>query len=158
MIYSRTSRYAIRALANMAAREQGSPVDIKTISTATGVPQAYIAKIFQGLVHAGIVVSQRGPGGGYFLKKDPRNISLFDVIDATDDMKNSPLFGCVMGLEECNDKKPCPLHDMWVKARKSILTELKSTTVKDLVSLKQKYRRSRKNRRVLSKRIRAVFE
>jgi Rrf2 family protein len=156
MIFSRTSKYAVRALANMAARKQSTPIDVKTVSKATGVPPAYVAKIFQGLAHADIVISRRGPGGGYFLKKDPRRISLYEVIDATDDMQNSPLSGCVMGLAECNHKNQCPLHAMWVKARESILAELRSTTINELINLKQNWR-SKKNRRVLSKSIRAVF-
>ncbi len=71
MIYSKTCEYAIRALAYMADHRDEEMCMIPRISEDTGVPQAYIAKIFQGLVRHGILSSRRGPAGGFSFSRDP---------------------------------------------------------------------------------------
>lgn len=157
-MYSRASRYAMKALAYMAKQPLDKPVDIRTTSKSTGVPPAYIAKIFQGLAHAGVVSSQRGPRGGYILCKDPASISLLDVVNATDDVKNSLLSNCVMGLDRCSDESACILHDIWVKSARQMKNKLKTATVQDLAVSKNRQRPLRKSRPILSRRIREVFK
>jgi Rrf2 family protein len=158
MIFSRTGRYAIRALAYMAGQTAGAPMDIQKIAKGVHAPVAYLAKVFQGLTRAGLVTSQRGQGGGYLLSKDPAEINLLQVVDSTDDVKNSALSNCVMGLEVCSDKNPCTLHDIWVASAKKMKDELEKTTLQDVAGLMRKLRSKRKGQRILSRRIRAVFE
>src|SRR5947207_1367666 len=131
MIFSRTGRYAIRALAYMAGQPAGTLMDIRRIAKGVHAPVAYLAKVFQGLARAGLITSQRGQGGGYLLSKDPADINLLQVVDATDDAKNSVLSNCVMGLEKCSDKSPCTLHDIWVASAKKMKNELEKTTLQD---------------------------
>lgn len=158
MIFSRTSRYAIRALAFMAEKESGAVFEISALAKKAGAPAAYLAKVFQGLSRAGLLVSHRGQGGGHLLSRDPKTISLLQIVEATDDVKNSALSNCVMGLEECSDKNPCTLHDIWVEAAKRMKDELMGTTLEDVAGFMGKLRSKKKSNRVLSRRIRAVFE
>jgi Rrf2 family protein len=148
----------MKALAIMAKQPSNDPMDIRTISKAAGIPPAYIAKIFQGLVRVGVVTSQRGPKGGYVLKKDPASITLLDVVNATDDVKNSPLSNCIMGLDRCEDENACMLHDIWIQSARRMKAKLQRSTVKDLAPLTQQLRPFKESRRILSRKIRAVFK
>lgn len=158
MIFSRTSKYAIRALAFMANKGPSATFEISALARNVGAPPAYLAKIFQGLRRSGFVVSHPGQGGGHILGRDPKTITLLQVIDAVDDIKNSTLSMCVMGLDECGAKNPCTLHNIWVKAAKQMKNELKETTLDDVSGFMGKLRSQKKGKRVLSRRIRAVFE
>jgi Rrf2 family protein len=156
-MYSRASRYAMKALAFMAKRENKS-VDIQTIGKAAKVPTAYLAKIFQALVRSGVVSSRRGPNGGYTLSRDPRKITLLDVINAVDDPKSSLLSSCIMGLDYCGDENPCPLHEIWISAAKRMKKQLQQSTVHDIPNLSRRLHPFSKSRRVLSAQLRSIFK
>jgi Rrf2 family transcriptional regulator, iron-sulfur cluster assembly transcription factor len=148
MIYSKTCEYALRALGFLATRDRRSYTMVSEISQETGMPGPYVAKIFQGLVRAGILRSRRGAAGGFYFQRKPELIRLHDIVKAVDDV--SILDKCVMGLEACSSERPCPLHSIWSKAKQKIKKELKSCTLVQLVgkSGKLKYRapdRSRLN-------------
>lgn len=157
MIFSRTAHYAIRALSYLASLEKNRPATIMEVHDKTDVPQAYIAKIFQCLIHAKIVNSKSGPRGGYLLKVDPANLTLLQVINALDDVSESPLSNCVMGQAECSDKNPCCLHTEWVKASGEISKKLAKETILGVMDVKKGAYRTQKKRSVLSKGMQKVF-
>ena len=118
MIYSKTCKYAIRALTYMTTRPKDAFTMIHEVNEKTGVPGPYIAKIFQSLVRSGILKSRRGPTGGFAFKKKPEKVSLLEIIEAIDD---APLMEeCVMGLDQCSCSDPCRLHE----EKSKILKEL----------------------------------
>ncbi len=144
MIYSKTCEYALRALAYLASRKQGSYVVTSEISRKTEVPEPYIAKIFQGLEKTGLLQSRRGPAGGIVLIKPPDKISLYEVVQAVDD---TAVFGdCIMGLNECSAARACPLHAVWSGTKYKMLAKLRETTVLQLASqlVKRRYRGSQR--------------
>ena len=96
MIYSKTCEYAIRALSYVAAKKEGPLVMIPEISRKAGVPRSYLAKIFQCLVKDNLLISRRGPDGGFTMKKDPREISLLQIVRAVDDI--TIMQQCVMEI------------------------------------------------------------
>lgn len=157
MIYSKTCEYAIRALKDLASRPGGGPAAPSQVSQRTGVPRAYLSKIFQCLVRAGVLSSRGGPGGGNALRVDPARLTLCRVIEALDDAAGSPLSNCVMGRSECSDRSPCSLHPIWADARGRIAEALRRETVADLLrSGAGTYpRRARRSR--LSRRMKQVF-
>lgn len=130
MLYTKTSEYAIRALVYLALREDNQLVKSSIVGKAAGVPEAYNSKIFKQLVRAGILNSKPGPNGGVAYAKAPHKISLFDVIEVIDDI--STLDNCVMGLDRCTEKNPCPLHHVWSSAKEGMLSKLKTTSIVDL--------------------------
>lgn len=91
---SKAATYALLTLAELARRQAPSPSDdgnadrrgmrAGEISDALGLPSAYTAKILTQLTRAGILGSGRGPRGGFFLARGPREISLLEVVDAVD--------------------------------------------------------------------------
>ena len=157
MIYSKTAEYAIRALTYISSKPAGSFVGVREISRQTGLPYAYIAKIFQALVRSWILKSCHGRKGGFMLKKNTSGISLMDIVMAVDNRKESPLSKCIMGLERCSDRNPCPLHPIWRSASEKMMAQLKASTVLDIENISKRFPQGKRNRQVLSPRMRGIF-
>ncbi|MFO0830770.1 MAG: Rrf2 family transcriptional regulator [Phycisphaerales bacterium] len=121
--------YAATALAQVASGG-GKPVLVKEIAQASGIPAPYLAKIVQTLARKGIVITQRGIGGGVTLAKDPKTVTLHDVCVALDDP--SVQHRCMLGTAECSDDRACPCHKFWSIHRSEFLDFLKGTTVADM--------------------------
>lgn len=156
MIYSKTCEYAIRALVYF-NRNSAKPAKIHRVSRSSGVPNAYVSKIFQCLVRSGVLASERGPRGGYTLLIPPSRLSLMQVIQALDDLSRSPFSNCIMGLHQCSNHNPCPLHETWAAAKEEMLSKLNLYTIADIAGLLGRFRRGRASRLALSKKMRGVF-
>ena len=127
------------------------------VNAKTGVPQAYLAKVFQCLVRTGILGSKSGPNGGYFLRVKPAELTLLRVINALDDFSESAFSKCVMGQSECGDKNPCSLHHIWARSRSQMVQKLEKETIADISRMKKMTFGDKKKRAVLSKRMQKVF-
>jgi Rrf2 family transcriptional regulator, iron-sulfur cluster assembly transcription factor len=79
---SNKGRYAVRALFDIAYFNEGQATQAKDIAERQGIPPRFLEQIFQDLRRAGIVVSKRGPQGGYSLAGEPDSVRLGDVIRA----------------------------------------------------------------------------
>lgn len=111
MQFSQTSQYALRVVSYMALHRADEPFRARDLSESTGVPAHYLSKIMRRLVEGGVLVSQKGHGGGYGLARPAAEISFEDVIQAVDvDALESE---CVFGWGECGWDNPCPLHPFW---------------------------------------------
>jgi len=103
---SQTVEYALRAMVHLASLPPRQAVNSETIAASTQVPQGYLSKVLRDLVLAGLVISQRGPSGGFVLAKPPGDISMLDVVNAVDVMPR---------IKRCPLNNPthlrlCPLH------------------------------------------------
>jgi len=118
-MFSKTCEHAIRAMIFIARRSKdGDRAGVREIAEAVGSPEAFIAKILQELARKGLVRSFKGPTGGFFLDQPTKNISLADIVRAVD---GEQLFsGCGLGLPECSESRPCPLHNEFKRIRKDI--------------------------------------
>ena len=127
-MFSKACEYAIRALLFIAQKtEDGSRVGIKEIAKGIDSPEHYIAKILQDLSRKGLVQSQKGPSGGFYLDQSSLNASLADVVRVVDG--DSIFSGCALGLKQCSEVKPCPLHYEFKKIRDSISHMLQTATL-----------------------------
>ena len=144
MIYSSASEYAIRGVAELAARGAGGRVLLDDLVAGTGLPRDFMAKVFQKLVHAGVLASARGRGGGFCLARPAHEITLMHVVEA---MEGPQAYDrCVVGLEKCTDHMPCPQHDLYKPIRQRIKDYLSTTTAADLAAslrAKQAWHRAR---------------
>jgi Rrf2 family transcriptional regulator, iron-sulfur cluster assembly transcription factor len=129
-LYSKGCEYVIRALVCAGQSKAGSFFRIRRISRRAKVPEAYTRKMFQKLVRTGFLKVRRGPGGGYQFRRPFASISLLDVIRAVDG-KNA-LEHCIMGLPQCGEHNPCPIHKTWRPLKCKILKELESKTLAQL--------------------------
>ena len=127
-MFSKTCEYAIRAMIFIAQKsEHGVKVGIKEISKGINAPEHFIAKILQDLSRKGLVQSTKGPNGGFFLEQESQKNTLADIVIAIDGDK---LFtGCALGLKNCSEKKPCPLHDAFKVIRDQMRNMLQRSTV-----------------------------
>lgn len=112
MIYSPTCQHALRALIYLAGRSPGDPVLVREIAARSSVPRQSLSKILHGLQRKGLVLSTRGPGGGYRLARPAVQIKLLDIIQAVDGVMGVQEI-CVLGLDDCSDESRCALHDYW---------------------------------------------
>ena len=104
-----TAEYALRALAYMATLPPDQAVKAQDLSHATSVPVHYLSKVMRRLVTSGLVLSQKGHGGGFLLARPAAKISLGDVL-AAGELGPTQLDRCAFGWGKCNARSPCPLH------------------------------------------------
>jgi len=137
---SNSCRYGIRAVIYLANQPRpAGKTGIKTISADLGLPAPFLAKILQELAKQKILLSSKGPHGGFSLLKDPKKITLLDIvktIDGDEFFKN-----CIMHSGPCtgnkNHKKHCPLHDDYEQTRQDLIRLFSRKTIYDLVMVSE---------------------
>ena len=121
--------YALRAATELASAGNG-PVKGERIAQAQGIPLKFLENILLELRHHGLVASQRGAEGGYWLARPAEEITLADVIRATE----GPLANVRGVRPEAVDYSgaAAPLQDVWVAVRANLRAVLESVTLGDL--------------------------
>ena len=124
-MFSKTCEYAVRAMIFIAQKSKnGNKVSIKEIAKGIDSPEHFIAKILQELSKKKLLQSMKGPKGGFYLDKNAFQCSLADIVKILDGDK---LFtGCGLGLSQCSETHPCPIHHEFKSVRKSIQTMLEN--------------------------------
>lgn len=118
-MFSKTCEYAIRAMIFIAQKtREGGKVGIKEIAKGIDSPEYFIAKILQELSRKKLLQSTKGPNGGFFLSKADMRNSLADIVQAVDG--DSIFSGCGLGLKQCSESHPCPIHHEFKKVRKQL--------------------------------------
>ena len=84
MIFSKRSRYGIRALIDLAQYEPNGSVQLNEIADRNSISAKYLEQIFAALRKAGVIGSMKGPQGGYFLAKSSRRLTIAEIIVALD--------------------------------------------------------------------------
>lgn len=137
MIFSSSTEYAIRGLSELVCRGVDGPLMLDELVAGTDLPRDFLAKVFQKLVHGGILRSAKGRGGGFMLARPAHEITMMSIVEAIDGAQTFD--ECVVGLEKCNDQMPCPQHDLYKPIRQRLKDYLTTTTLADLAaSLKSK--------------------
>jgi Rrf2 family transcriptional regulator, iron-sulfur cluster assembly transcription factor len=131
-MFSKACEYAIRASIYICLESKnGSKVGLKDIAKNVDSPEAFTAKILQKLVKNKVVDSLKGPTGGFFIPEEKKGrIRLSQIVKAIDG--DSVYNGCGLGLRECSEINPCPLHDKFRSVRNSLRDMLESTSLKEL--------------------------
>lgn len=132
MIFSKACEYGIRAAVYIALQtlEENRP-NLKDISAEIESPEAYTAKILQALVRNKIVISVKGAMGGFEI--EPKKISrirLQDIVIAIDGGFNHKI--CVLGLKECSQKHPCPVHDKYKHIKSDLISMMQNTSLHEM--------------------------
>jgi Rrf2 family protein len=131
MRVSAKADYAVRAAVELAAADS-PPVKGESISQAQEIPLKFLENILGELRHAGIVRSQRGTEGGYWLARPPEEITLADVIRAVEGPLASVRGSSAETLKYEGTAKP--LGKVWVAVRANLRTVLESVTLADVAS------------------------
>jgi Rrf2 family protein len=124
--------YAVRAVVELAAGSQDAPRKVDEVAQAQGIPVSFLENILTQLRSAGIVRSQRGPEGGYWLAKPAAELNLAHVIRAVE----GPLVG-VRGQrpEEVEYQGSAEsLQQVWIALRANLRKVLEHVTVADVAA------------------------
>jgi Rrf2 family protein len=131
-MFSKTCEYALRALIYITQQtKNGGRIGIKDIAAGIDSPEYFIAKILQDLSRKGFVQSAKGPTGGFYLDNASLNRSLADIVKEIDGDK---IFsGCALGLKECSETHPCPVHNEFKHIRNNLQKMLNDKKIGDFV-------------------------
>ena len=132
MKLSTKGRYAVMAMVDLASRGPGRPVALAEIASRQEISLSYLEQLFAKLRRAGLVMSVRGPGGGYKLGQHADNLRIADIILAVDEP---------IKATRCQEKSPkgcttqgrCLTHDLWEELGRQIHLYLSAVTVGDVV-------------------------
>jgi Rrf2 family protein len=134
MKLSTKSRYGLRALFDIAYNSGSLPAQIQDISRRQDISPRYLEQIFQSLKKAGILKSKRGPQGGYCLSRSPEEITVKDVVTATEG--DMVLVDCVNGKKkrkkECSFNGSCVTQTVWAEASDRLNGYFDTLTLKSL--------------------------
>lgn len=133
MKFSTKTTYGLRSIIKIAINKGKSSVSLASISREEGISLKYLERIFSLLKKAGIVDSEKGVSGGYFLADKAENISVHDIVSALEGDMN--LFHCIGedGKMVCSKKCDCSANWVLDKVQNSINSSLKKMSLKDLL-------------------------
>jgi len=128
-MFSKACEYGIRSLIFITSKSmEGERVNLTEISEAIDSPSAFTAKILQQLTRNNIVSSIKGPHGGFYIEMEAmKTLNLSAVVKVLDG--DDIYTGCGLGLKQCNEDKPCPLHFKFVDIREKLKYMLENTTL-----------------------------
>ncbi len=131
MKLSTRGKYGLYAMFYLATQAGNGPQPLKSIAE-TGVPEQYLEQLLGNLRRAGLVTTVRGVQGGYQLARDPAQITVGDIIDATEGPVS--LSECLHDSEACQKSCGCPTRMVWSRLTDQINGLLQSITLKDMLS------------------------
>ena len=135
MQITRQADYAVRAVLYLARLGQEERAATSQVAQEQHIPPSFLAKIISQLSIAGLLHTSRGARGGVTLAREPKDITLLEVIEAIDGpiMLNE----CVGVTGTCTFDEECPLRPVWCEAQNELVTRLKNTNFAQLVTLGQ---------------------
>ncbi len=138
MIYSDTVRYALMALSYL-AMHRNRLVKADEIAKSQNIPKPFLSKILHELSRRDILTSVKGPKGGFSLKADPSQLTMWDVVVLLGE--EGKFNSCVLMPDKCEEYEtnPCSIHHRWERLKKQIIQFLKETTIEDLIAVESKH-------------------
>jgi len=131
MQITRQADYAVRAVLHL-ARNGEIRTATSTIAEEQKIPPSFLAKIISQLSIAGLLHTSRGARGGVTLAREPRDITLLEVIEAIDGPIQ--LNECVGDTGNCSFDDNCPLRPVWCEAQEQLVGRLKGTNFADMIA------------------------
>ncbi|SMD46210.1 transcriptional regulator, BadM/Rrf2 family [Aquiflexum balticum DSM 16537] len=130
-MFSKACQYGIKSVIYIWKQSQiGQKVGAKEIAAFVDAPEPFTAKVLQELVRKKIIGSQKGPTGGFYAGKEHEQFTLKDLVHVID---GDELFsGCGLGLKQCSEDNPCPLHHEIKKIRIDLVHMLTEKSLKQL--------------------------
>lgn len=122
---SQTGKYAIRAMAHIASKQNGKPVLSRNIAEETQIPVNFLAKILNRMVQAGLIRSIRGRNGGFVMARPPSEIPIREIVDLFMQLDNFKR--CFLGLVNCDGS--CGFHKSWRIIAEQFERMLDQTTI-----------------------------
>lgn len=132
MILNQSADYALRAVLFLARSDEQGPLNADVVAGALGVPRNYLGKVLNQLVQYDVLVSERGPRGGFSLAAPAREIVLKSVIAPFQEMPRRNV--CLLGNRPCNAARPCDAHERWRRMSDPVSKFFTETTIEDMIA------------------------
>ncbi len=122
--------YALRALLDLALQPPGRPAQSREVAARQAIPESYLNQLLVVLRRAGLVRSVRGAAGGYVLARDPRQVTVAEVVAA---MQGEDLLG---SLPDDGRRQPAAwvIRNLHARVRDTVHQQLRAATLADLVA------------------------
>jgi len=133
---TRRGDYAVRAAVALAARNTDGLLSTRRIAAEMRIPPRFLPQVMADLVRADLVVAQTGRSGGYRLSKPASDISLLDVIRATE--HDRAVRTCILRGGLCDPDGRCDVHDAFSDARDALLNSLGRATLAEAAESRQR--------------------
>jgi Rrf2 family transcriptional regulator, iron-sulfur cluster assembly transcription factor len=133
MVFSKSFGYAVRGMFCVAMlQSENRYVQAGEIATRLAVPRHFMGKVMKMLVKEGLLVSSKGPSGGFAVHESSLSTPLVKILEITE----GPDFfkRCVLSAQECNASSPCPLHFQVIVVKLRLESVLSGTTIADLLN------------------------
>ena len=125
---SSASKYAINAVLYLATKSsEDNKIGAKEVAQEIDVPVAFLAKLLQNLARKNVISSSKGPRGGFYLTEENKKQKLIVIIEHIDGL--SKFDECVLGLKDCSNDKPCPIHFSIQPFKKRMFNELNENSI-----------------------------
>ena len=131
MRLSTKSRYAVTSLLDMVMHSDQGPVSLADISERQGISLSYLEQLFAKMRRKDLVISTRGPGGGYQLKLAPEDVCISDIIFAVDDKLEVTNKDALPGA---SNYEPCLTEQLWDELSDQISTYLNGISLADMIN------------------------
>lgn len=127
-LFSKSCEYALRAVFFISrSSQEGRRVGVKEIAENIQSPEAFLGKILQKLSKEGFIQSAKGPNGGFFVTEENVKRPIADIVLSIDG--KTLLTGCGLGLQQCSETQPCPLHHYFKDIREQLKEMLENITI-----------------------------
>jgi Rrf2 family iron-sulfur cluster assembly transcriptional regulator len=133
-----TGEYAIRAMIYIAGKPFGTNFTIGEIASQNKIPDKFLRKILPQLCTNGLLISQRGKGGGVKLKITPEKITPLKIVQAIEG--DMALNKCIIDNDFCSDSRWCSMHVLWAEAQKNLKNILNSKSIAELAKSSEERR------------------
>ena len=127
---TKAGEYGLRAVRYLVEKGDENRISIGDISINRNIPEPFLRKLFKPLVQQGIINSTRGVSGGVKLARDPKDITVLEVVEALE----GPLAlnECLLDEAACEFLSECGMHDVWEEAQAAMAKVLRSKNLTDL--------------------------
>jgi len=133
-------RYALRAILSLARLSQDEPISIRELANEEQISPEFLEQIFFKLKKSGMILSTRGPGGGFRLSKPLNEITLHDILEAAGE--GTEFIPCLKkdrASGKCPRMSICKAHIVWTDAMDTIKKYLGSITLEQMLNGKKQF-------------------
>jgi len=132
MKLSTRSRYGTRILFELARQLGDRPIQVSEIAKIQKIPAKYLEQLIRTLKQADLVKSVRGSKGGHQLNKDPREITIGQIVRLFEGQTD--LVSCVSSPKRCKMSHECRVRRVWIEATEALYEKLDGITIADLLN------------------------
>jgi Rrf2 family transcriptional regulator, iron-sulfur cluster assembly transcription factor len=131
MLFSKSFGYSVRSVLYISSIQNGKRyVQLDEIALQLSLPRQFTGRILKNLVKEKILISVKGPHGGFGIRQESLQVPLLRLLEISGDNR---LDNCVLKKKNCQADNPCPIHDKFIKIREDLILVMLNTTIGDLV-------------------------